>query len=70
MRYIVDRIEGDVAVLERDDLAFEDVPLSDLPEGTAQHDCLELERGAWRIDRERTEERKRLIAEKMRSLFS
>lgn len=35
MRYIVDRIEGGVAVLERDDLAFEDVSLSELPEGTA-----------------------------------
>lgn len=70
MRYIVDRIEGGVAVLERDDLAFEDVPLSKLPEGTAQHDCLEYEGGAWRIDRERTEERKRAIAEKMGNLFS
>lgn len=70
MRYIVDRIEGDVAVLERDDLAFEDVPLSELPEGTAQHDCLECEGGTWRIDRERTEERKRTIAEKMARLFS
>lgn len=70
MRYIVDRIEGGVAVLERDDLAFEDVSLSELPEGTAQHDCLELEAGTWRIDRERTEERKRTIAEKMGNLFS
>lgn len=70
MRYIVDRIEGDVAVLERDDLVFEDVPLSELPEGTSQHDCLELEGGAWRIDRERTEERKQAIAEKMARLFS
>lgn len=70
MRYIVDRIEGGVAVLERDDLAFEDVPLSELPAGTVRHDCLELEGGVWRIDRERTEERKRLVAEKMRGLFS
>lgn len=70
MRYIVDRIEGGVAVLERDDLAFEDVPLSELPEGTAQHDCLEFEGGTWRIDRERTEERKRTIAVKMARLFS
>lgn len=70
MRCIVDRIEGGVAVLERDDLAFEDVPLSELPEGTAQHDCLEFEGGTWRIDRERTEERKRTIAEKMARLFS
>ena len=69
MRYIVDRIEGDVAVLERDDLELVDVPLTELPEGVRQHDCLEVEDGAWRIDRDRTAERKRRIEEKMRRLF-
>lgn len=58
MRYIVDRIEGDIAVLERDDLTFEDVPLSELPAGTRAHDCLELEGGEWRIDGQRTVQRK------------
>lgn len=69
MRYIVDRVEGDVAVLERDDLEIVDVPLSELPEGVRQHDCLEEDGGAWRIDRDRTAERKRRIEEKMRKLF-
>lgn len=69
MRYIVDRIEGEVAVLERDDLVFEDIPLAELPPGVAKHDCLELEEGRWRIDAERTAARKQLIADKMRSLF-
>lgn len=69
MRYIVDRVEGDVAVLERDDLELVDVPLSKLPEGVGRHDCLEEEGGAWWIDRDRTAERKRRIEEKMRRLF-
>lgn len=69
MRYIVDRIEGGVAVLERDDLEFVDVPLSVLPEGVRQHDCLEEDGGAWRIDRDRTAERKRRVEERMRRLF-
>lgn len=69
MRYIVDRVEGDVAVLERNDLEFVDVPLSELPEGVRQHDCLEEEGGAWSIDHDRTAERKRRIEEKMRRLF-
>ena len=69
MRYIVDRIEGGVAVLERDDLELVDVPLSELPEGVRQHDCLEEDGGSWRMDLDRTSERKRRIEEKMRRLF-
>lgn len=69
MRYIVDRIEGEIAVLERDDLAFVDVPLSELPGGVRQHDCLEEAGGTWRIDPERTSERKRRMEEKIRRLL-
>lgn len=69
MRYIVDRLEGAVAVLERDDLVLVDVPLSELPENVRQHDCLVEENGEWRVDHERTTERKRRIEEKMRRLF-
>ena len=69
MRYIVDRVEGNVAVLERDDLELVDVPLSELPEGIHQHDCLVREGGVWRADPDRTAERKRRIGEKMRRLF-
>lgn len=69
MRYIVDRLEGDVAVLERDDLKFVDVPLSRLPEGVRQHDCLVEKDGEWQLDPDRTEARKRRIDKKMRDLF-
>lgn len=69
MRYIVDRVEGDVAVLERDDLAFEDVPLTELPEGTRAHDCLELEGGEWRYDPQRTERRKAAARERIDNLL-
>lgn len=69
MRYIVDRIEGDIAVLERDDLTFEDVPLSELPAGTRAHDCLELEGWEWRIDSRRTEARERMMREMLNGIL-
>ena len=68
VRYIVDRIEGDLAVCERDDLEFFDIPLEKLPEGTKAGDCLVFD-GEWRIDSDETERRKARIEKKMRDLF-
>ncbi len=56
-RFIVDRIEGSIAVLEEDDGGFRDVPVSELPAGLRRGDCLELEAGSWRVDAARTKER-------------
>ena len=69
MRGIVDRIEEGYAVVEHDDLTFSDIPLCELPPEIAQGDCIHLVDGRWAIDRDRTESRKRRIAEKMRRLF-
>lgn len=69
VRYIVDRIEGDLAVCERDDMEFFDIPLAKLPEGLKVGDCLVFENDAWRIDADETEMRRRQIEEKMRTLF-
>lgn len=44
-RYIIDRIEGSLAVLEREDDEFITMPIDDLPAGSKQHDCLECRQG-------------------------
>lgn len=41
MQAIVDRIEGDMAVLEVDGTKFMDVPLAEMPEGCAEGDVYE-----------------------------
>lgn len=67
-RYIVDRIEGALAVLESDDMAYHDAPVADLPEGVKRGDCLEREGDSWRIDEVRTEERRVRLEKLRRSL--
>lgn len=70
MRYIVDRIEdGNIAVLEREDMEFVDMPLAALPAGVKSGDCLVEESGAWAIDEAETKARRQRISEKMRNLF-
>ncbi len=67
-RFIIDRLEGDVAVLEAADAGFLDVPASELPEGAKRGDSLVREEGAWRVDAETTEERWKRLEELRRSL--
>ena len=69
MRYIVDRIEGHIAVLERDDLVFIDVPLSELPREVKAGDCLERVDGMWAFDRKRTKERRSRLEQLMKAAF-
>ena len=63
MNWIIDRIENDIAVCEAGDITF-DVPLSALPEGSAEGDVITLA-----IDKEQTAERKNKINNLMNSLF-
>lgn len=67
-KYIVDRIEGDFAVLESENSAMKDVELN-LIEGCSEGDVVIFENGKYRIDEILTMERKTIIAEKMRKLF-
>lgn len=57
MEAIVDRIEGESAVLEIDGKSFEDVPLAKLPVGTRQGDVLVGGRGSWELSASRRNER-------------
>ena len=69
MQAIVDRIEGDMAVLEVDGTKFMDVPLAEMPEGCVQGDVYEGGSGAWVKDDAAKAERLKANANLMASLF-
>ena len=69
MQAIVDRVEGDVAVLEIDGAHFMDVPLAEMPEGCAKGDVFEGEPGSWRRDDDAKAERLKTNADLMAKLF-
>ena len=57
MRAVIDRFEGDVAVLELDDgESFAHVDPTTLPEGAREGDALIGEKGAWLVDEDATRE--------------
>ncbi len=67
-RYVIDRFEGDFAVLEREEGGTVDILKSDLPE-TTEGDVIIFENGVYRVDKEETLRRQELTLEKMRKLF-
>jgi len=69
MHYIVDRIEGGLAVCEREDGAFEDIPLCQLPKGVRDGSMLVREDGAWALDLRAERERRKRLFEKQEGLF-
>ena len=66
-RYIVDRFEGEYAVLEKEDGTTIDV-LKELVSGV-EGDVVVLKDGEYHADEEQTLARRRMIEEKMRKLF-
>lgn len=67
---IVDRIEGDVAVVERGIGSFQDVPLDDIAGPVRAGDVLrEVAPGRYEVDEEETAERARRIRAKAKRLF-
>lgn len=69
MQAIVDRIEGDVAVLEIDGTRFMDVPLSEMPSGCRQGDVFRGKPGAWERDDIARTARLKTNADLMKKLF-
>ncbi|MEA4920009.1 MAG: DUF3006 domain-containing protein [Clostridiaceae bacterium] len=69
-RYIVERIEGKVAILENKSGEISESPLSALPEGVFEGCLLVFKDGVFTIDMEATEARKKLIEEKLRRLLN
>ena len=68
--FIIDRFEGDFAVVETDN-GLINIPLSDLPEGAKEGDVLRKDNDTMRfdIDVEDTAARKKRIEGKMNRLF-
>lgn len=65
MMYIIDRVEGLIAVLEDEDGEFRNVPAASLPEDAREGDIvIETEQGLWERDVDATDARR----EKIRAL--
>jgi len=62
---IIDRFEGEFAVVELSDKTFINIPLSELPKGSEEGDVLKL-----RIDQKETEKRKERIKDLMDDLWN
>ena len=55
---IVDRIEGDLAICEDETRALRPIPLSQLPKGVREGDCLRPEGDGYAIDKEEAARRR------------
>ncbi|OIK08184.1 DUF3006 domain-containing protein [Bacillus sp. MUM 13] len=69
MKYIVDRIEGELAVCEKEDRSTEDIPLKELPAGVQAGDVVIMENGKAWIDKSGTKKRKAYIDSLANELF-
>ena len=69
MQAIVDRIEGEMAVLEVDGTKLMDVPLAEMPEDCNEGNVYEGGPGAWVKDDTAKAERLKANADLMASLF-
>ena len=67
--YIIDRFEGETAVLEGTGGGMRDIPRGELPPDARPGDVLRYENGAFRIDARATGERRADIEQRMRDLF-
>ena len=67
-KYIVDRIEGKIAVLENEDGSMKDVEAA-LIENCREGSVVIFENGVYKTDEELTLERKNIISKKMKKLF-
>ena len=64
---IIDRIEGDTAVVEITD-EFADMKISELPKDAKEGDVLVLVDGVYAVDKEATRKRKAAIRARLRRL--
>jgi hypothetical protein len=64
---IIDRFEGEYAVLETDS-GMKNVPRDMLPEESREGDVVELKNGAYTINKKAAEKRRRELREKLKKL--
>ena len=67
--HVIDRVEGEVAVLVGDDGKKQDVPISSLPKGTCEGSCLRKNGDAFLLDEAETKRREQRIKSKLDALF-
>jgi len=66
---IIDRFEGEYAVVEMDDRIMKNIKIEILPQGIKEGTAIKFVNGEWQIDRERTENLKSEIDELAKNLF-
>lgn len=69
MQYIIDRITEGLAICEREDGTFEEIPIAQLPQGARAGNVLQHEGGTWVLDLEAEQERRRRLFGKQEGLF-
>lgn len=70
MKYIVDRIESDIAVCEDEKLSIVNIPLSVLPKGAKEGSVMLFKDGAYSLSLKDEEERRNKLFNLMEDLFS
>jgi pyruvate kinase len=69
MKGIIDRFEGDIAVIELENHEFIDINISDLPKNISTGDVIELLDGKINLCIEETKNKKQAIEDLMDELF-
>lgn len=69
MKWIVDRIEGHLAVCEKPDKSMENIELDQLPSGVKAGDVLTEKNGVFKIDSDETKQRKERINSLMKDMW-
>jgi len=69
MRLIIDRFENDIAVCEKKDGCFEHISRADLPAKAREGSVLICVDGAWALDLQAEQERRKKLHEKQEGLF-
>lgn len=69
MKFVVERISEDFAILEKDDLSRIQVDISLLPSGLKEGNVLFYDGKEYHIDAEAEEQIRKRIVQKQRSIF-
>ena len=69
MRYIIDRIEGNIAVCEDENGNFVEIDILSLPSNIKEGDCIKFENSKYILDEKYAEERRKNIRKKMNNLW-
>lgn len=69
MRYIIDRIEGNIAICENENGNFLEIDILSLPDNIKEGDCVKFENSKYILDEKYAEERRKNIRKKMNNLW-